>query len=142
MAQILFDKSSNSLSRFQLLQAANAARQLTDSGPSSFDIMGGARNLLGLETLSLGSSDQKGVKKNAPRDASLRSTETTDNEQVPTLEMGKYVLDNVYVGVEQGLKGDLDTSVRVDIDVLSNVSVTGKTSSSSSNVGINWKMDY
>ena len=142
MAQILFDKNANDLNRFQLLQAANAARQLVEGGLGALDILDKTRDLLGFEVLRLGSSNANAVKKRAPQDASLQSSAESDSESAPTLEAGKYLFDNVYVGIEQGTGAQADTAVRVDIDVLPNVSVTGRTSSQSSSVGANWKMDY
>jgi autotransporter translocation and assembly factor TamB len=142
MAQILFDKNANDLNRFQLLQAANAARQLVEGGLGALDILDKTRDLLGFEVLRLGNSSSGAVKKRAPQDASLQSSAESESESSPTLEAGKYLFDNVYVGVEQGTGAQGDTAVRVDIDVLPNVSVTGRTSSQSSSVGANWKMDY
>lgn len=142
MAQILFDKNANELNRFQLIQAANTARTLVSGKPDALDLLGKTRDLLGFEVLRVGSSSSGAVKKNAPTDASVKGKTESADDAAPTLEAGKYLFDNVYVGVEQGTGQQGSTSVHVDIDVLPNVSVTGRTSNTSSNVGVNWKMDY
>lgn len=142
IAHILFGKDINSLSRFEALQAANTARQLVDFGPSALDIMSSTRDILGLEVLRLGSAS--GTRQNrAPRDASLQGTSNTNpDDQAPTIEAGKYILDNVYVGLDQGTSANSGTAVRVEVELLPNLSLEGRTSNESSGVGINWKHDY
>lgn len=142
IAHILFGKNMNSLSRFEALQAANTARQLVDLGPSSLDIMATTRDLLGLEVLRLGSAEAS-RQTHAPRDASLQGTSSANpDDQAPTIEAGKYILDNVYVGLEQGTDAKTGTIVRVEVELLPNLSVEGRTSNESTGVGINWKRDY
>ncbi len=142
MAQILFGKSMSNLSRFETLQAAAAAAQLIGGGPSALDVLSKTRDMLGLQVLRLGSADDHNLEHTAPRDASQQGTVTDTGAQAPTLEAGKYVLDNVYVGVEQGADPGAGTTVRVNIDLFPHVSVEGRTSNESSGVGINWKLDY
>lgn len=141
MAQVLFGKNMESLSRFETLQAANAARQLVDMGPSALDVLSNARDVLGLQVLRLGSGTAQGTR-SAPRDASVRGQTTEGQDLGTTLEAGKYITDNVYVGVEQGTKPEAGTAVRVEVELTPNVSLTGRTSQESSGVGLNWKMDY
>lgn len=142
IAHILFGKNINSLSRFEALQAANTARQLVDLGPSSLDIMSSTRDLLGLEVLRFGSSTASRQSR-APRDASMQGTSSANpDDQGPTLEAGKQILDNVYVGVEQGTGNKADTVVRVEVELLPNLSLEGRTSNDTTGVGINWKRDY
>lgn len=142
IAHILFGKDINSLSRFEALQAANTARQLVDFGPSALDIMSSTRDILGLEVLRLGSASRTRQNR-APRDASLQGTSSTNpDDQAPTIEAGKYILDNVYVGLDQGTSANSGTAVRVEVELLPNLSLEGRTSNESSGVGINWKHDY
>lgn len=142
IAHILFGKDINSLSRFEALQAANTARQLVDFGPSALDIMSSTRDILGLEVLRLGSAASTRQNR-APRDASVQgSSSASADEQAPTIEAGKYILDNVYVGLDQGTSVNAGTAVRVEIELLPNLSLEGRTSNESSGVGINWKHDY
>lgn len=142
IAHILFGKDINSLSRFEALQAANTARQLVDFGPSALDFMTSTRDILGLEVLRLGSTAGNRQSR-APRDASLQGTNSTNpDDQAPTIEAGKYILDNVYVGLDQGTSANSGTAVRVEVELLPNLSLEGRTSNESSGVGINWKHDY
>lgn len=142
IAQILFGKNINSLSRFEALQAANTARQLVDLGPSALDILSSTRDILGLEVLRLGSAEASRQNR-APRDASLQgSSSANPDEQAPTIQAGKYILDNVYVGLDQGTDANAGTAVRVEVELLPNLSLEGRTSNQSTGVGINWKMDY
>lgn len=142
MAQILFGKSMSNLSRFETLQAAAAAAQLIGGGPSALDVLSKTRDMLGLQVLRLGSADDHNLEHTAPRDASQQGAVADTGAQAPTLEAGKYVLDNVYVGVEQGTDPGAGTTVRVNIDLFPHVSVEGRTSNESSGMGINWKLDY
>ena len=98
--------------------------------------------MLGLQVLRLGSADDHNLEHTAPRDASQQGAVADTGAQAPTLEAGKYVLDNVYVGVEQGTDPGAGTTVRVNIDLFPHVSVEGRTSNESSGMGINWKLDY
>lgn len=142
IAQILFGKNINSLSRFEALQAANTARQLVELGPSSLDLMSSTRDMLGLEVLRFGSSTASRQSR-APRDASMQGTSSANpDDQGPTLEAGKQILDNVYVGVEQGTGNKADTVVRVEVELLPNLSLEGRTSNETTGVGVNWKRDY
>ena len=147
MAQVLFGKNMASLSRFEAIQAANSARQLVDLGPSALDVLGTVRTALGLEVLRFGSSSSASTAntaKRAPRDASLRGSAATgsaDAQDNTTLEAGKYLTDNVYVGVEQGMRPET-SAVRVEVELTPNVSVSGRTSQESSGLGLNWKLDY
>ena len=43
-------------------------------------------------------------------------------DSIPSLEVGKYVLDNVYVGLEQGMNGDA-SGVRVEIELAPNLNL-------------------
>lgn len=142
IAQVLFGKNFSELSRMETLQAANAARDfanLLGGGLGQLGVMDELRGKLGLEVLSFGSTSTQGERE-AGRDASTQSR-ATEGESATTLEAGKYVMDNVYVGVEQGAGAD-STGVRVEVELRPNVSVDGKTSSHSSSVGLNWKKDY
>ena len=58
-----------------------------------------------------------------------------------TLEVGKYVMDNVYVGLEQGMNGDA-SGVRVEIELAPNLNLEGVSTPQGSEVGLNWKKDY
>lgn len=55
--------------------------------------------------------------------------------------MGKYVTDDIYVGLEQGMNGDA-SGVRVEIELTPNLNLEGSTTPQGSEIGVNWKKDY
>ena len=97
LAQLLFQQSAKSLSAMQLASVAQAAATLSGGG-GGFDPVGTMRKSLGLDRLAVGSSE----------DSSSGSSSTT-------IEAGKYVLRNVYIGAKQDLSGGTRALVQVDI---------------------------
>ncbi|MBR4423025.1 MAG: translocation/assembly module TamB, partial [Mailhella sp.] len=124
LAQVLFGQSSGSLSHVQALQLASAVATLAGFGGT--DVLGKTRKALGIDVLKL-NSDNDG------KDSDVSRT---------TLEMGTYVHDNVYVGMEQGIGKSNDTGAVVEIELLPGVGVQAKTFSTKSEVGIKWKKNY
>jgi len=123
MANILFGQSAAKLNPFQAYQLASALAQL--SGRDLPDLMGKARQLLGMDRLSIsgGNNDD-------------------DSDSGPSVEAGKYVSDNVYVGVEQDLT-DAKQDVVVEVDITPNFAVKSKTGTKSgAGLGFSWKYDY
>ena len=51
------------------------------------------------------------------------------------------MLDNVYVGLEQGMTGE-DSGVRVQIELTPRLSLDASTTSRGSEIGASWKKDY
>ncbi|MDR3528787.1 MAG: translocation/assembly module TamB domain-containing protein [Rhizomicrobium sp.] len=96
LAQLLFQQSAKTLSALQLASVAQAAASL--SGGPGFDPVGIMRSSLGLDRLAVGST----------QDASGGAGSTT-------IEAGKYVFRNVYVGARQDLSGGTRALVQVDI---------------------------
>ncbi len=96
LAQLLFQQSAKSLSATQLASVAQAAASL--GGGGGFDPVGVMRRSLGLDRLAVG------------------STQTDSNgASSTTIEVGKYVLHNVYVGARQDLSGGTRALVQVDL---------------------------
>jgi len=94
LAHLLFQQSSKQLSPLQLAQIAQALAAL--SGISNgFDPVASIRGGLGLDRLAVGGGS--GV--------------TTGT----TVEAGKYVSRNVYVGAKQGVSGGTQAQVQIDI---------------------------
>ncbi len=124
LAQVLFGQSSGSLSHVQALQLASAVATLAGFG--SADVLGQTRKALGIDVLKL-NSDNDG------EDSDVSRT---------SLEMGTYIHDNVYVGVEQGVGKSNDTGAVVEIELLPGVGVQAKTFSTKSEFGIKWKKNY
>ncbi len=151
LAHVLFGKNASQLSRFETLQLANGLRELSGVGGSGLDVLGGMRKTLGLDVLRVGGggsgarsltdSGMSGAG-DAPLSSRARKTGTqTPAADAPAIEAGKYLNDSIYVGVEQGATQE-STGVRVEIELAPNISLQGKTSPNSSQVGIGWKKDY
>ncbi|ODN72608.1 translocation/assembly module TamB domain-containing protein [Methylobrevis pamukkalensis] len=118
ISRLLFNRASQELSAAEAIQLAQAVAQLaglTGSGPGVID---GIREKLGLDRLGV-----------------------EPNESGAQLEVGKYITDNVYVGVEQGTEAG-SSRVKVDIDITDNVKVQGSAGSDGSRVGIGMEWDY
>ena len=145
IAQVLFGKSFSQLSRLETVQAANATRDLASlagsGGLGALGLMDLLRGDMGLDMLQLGSTPSGTAERQAGRDASVQSRAAAGEGSITTLEVGKYITNEVFLGVEQGV-GTNNTSVRIEVDLRSNLSLDGRTDSSSSSVGLNWKRDY
>jgi translocation and assembly module TamB len=119
LALILFGRQLDKISPMEAIQLARAARILAgkDDGPG---LTGSIRDAIGLDRLDV-------------------SIDDNNNVNVGT---GKYVTDDVYVGVVQGTKPE-DRKVVTEITITP--SVAGKTSVDSvgnQSVGVEWKHDY
>ncbi|WP_164561343.1 translocation/assembly module TamB [Nitratidesulfovibrio vulgaris] len=147
MAHVLFDKSATELSRFEALQAANAMRMLAGVGKAGIDPLATVQETLGIDVLRLG--DGRGTQDTAritpAGDRALsspaRQAQTPAVPEGPSVEAGKYLMDNVYVGVEQGAEAG-SFGVRVEVELLPRVNLEGRASSTSSDIGVMWKKDY
>jgi translocation and assembly module TamB len=102
LAQLLFHRSSASLSPFEIAAAASSLAELSGAAPGGGDPLGGIRQRLGLEQLSLGT----GPSGNA------------------ALQVGRYITPRVYVGVKQGA-GSNSSQARVEIDITRGLKVVG-----------------
>ncbi len=131
MAQILFGQSVTKLNTFQAIQLASSVNQLAGGyGP---DVVGKARKLLGLDRLGFSGGDGDGGGGDGGGN---------DDDSGPSVEMGKYVSDKVYVGVEQDLT-NAKQDVIVEVDITPEITVESKTGSKSgAGIGINWNYDY
>lgn len=98
VAHLLFQQSVKQLTPLQLASIAQAAAAMGGVG-SGFNPLGAVRRTLGLDRLSVGSV-QGGA---------------GNTENQTTVEAGRYVTRNVYVGVKQNLSGGTQTQVQVDI---------------------------
>jgi translocation and assembly module TamB len=93
LAQLLFGKSASSLGPFELAQIAAALASLTGVAPGAADPLGGVRQALGLDRLSIGSTASGS----------------------PALQAGRYISRRVYVGVQQGVSGGSQAQVQIDL---------------------------
>ena len=118
LALLLFGKSVGNLSPTQVARLAAAIATLTggsDNGP-----LAQIRKSLGLDTIDI----------------------NTDGDDGPSVGVGKYINDNIYVGVEQGTKAD-SSRVQVDIDLDRGLKVRGEVGADgSSKAGIFFEREY
>lgn len=121
LSQVLFGKSSGRLSALEAVQLAEAIASLSGRFGSGGGITGFIRDTLGVDVISAGTDAETGKAE---------------------VSIGKYVTDNVYVGVDQGAEAG-SSRAKVQIDLSPNVSVETEMGQSSDNrVGVFWKWDY
>ncbi|MGH6948133.1 MAG: translocation/assembly module TamB domain-containing protein, partial [Kiloniellales bacterium] len=119
LSQVLFGKSRGKLSAGEAVQLASTLRALTGSGEAG--ILDTARQTLGVDVLRLtggGEGAQAGV------------------------AVGKYLSDQVYVGVEQGAAAG-QTNATVEVEITPSITLEGDVGANSgSRVGAKWRWDY
>ncbi|MBN9670310.1 translocation/assembly module TamB domain-containing protein [Roseibium aggregatum] len=118
LALLLFGKSVGNLSATQVARLAAAIATLTggsDNGP-----LAQIRKSLGLDAIDI----------------------NTDGDEGPSVAVGKYINDNIYLGVEQGTGSD-SSRVKVDIDLDRGLKVRGEVGADgSSKAGIFFEKEY
>lgn len=121
LAQVLFGKSSGKLSAVEAVQLAETIAALSGKLGSGGGITGFVRDTLGVDVVSASTNEQTGEAE---------------------VSVGKYVSDNIYVGVDQGTQSG-GTRAKVQIELTPNISVESEMGQSTdSSVGIFWKWDY
>ncbi len=143
VSQVLFGRSASGLSRLEALQLAAAVGSLAGFGNGAFGLLDMTRDVLGMDVVRLGSADprKRAEERRDPFSGPSGSSESGGEEPAPTIEVGKYVLDNVYVGLEQGMGPDT-SGVRVEVELGPHTNFEAKTTNQASEAGINWKWDY
>jgi len=122
LSLLLFGSGVANISTLQAVQLANSLRRFSGVGPTGPTALGRIRNTIGVDNLTL---------KNNGGDASGAA-----------LGVGKYIGDNIYLEVEQGLEAG-SGKAKIEVDVTDSISVESGTSiSGDQNIGINWKRDY
>lgn len=122
LAQLLFGQSMLELSPGQALRVAQILATLTGGGPGGgiLDPLGLLRQSFGLDMLTVGIDDETG----------------------PTLAAGRYISDQVYVGVEQGTQPGTGR-VRAEIDITDRITAeTQLGGAEEGRVGVRWRWDY
>jgi translocation and assembly module TamB len=94
LGQLLFSKSTQQLSPFQLAAIAQAAASF--GGVGGGDPLARVRGGLGLDRLSVNAA-------------------SGSNSAGATVEAGKYVTNGVYVGAKQGTSGGSQAQVQIDL---------------------------
>jgi translocation and assembly module TamB len=119
LARAIFGTTTGNLSPVQALKLANMLSVLSGRGGGGMDPLSRLRQAIGLDTLNIGYE-----------------------EGGATLSVGKYISEDVYIAVDQGVSPE-SAGVRAEIDVTRDVEVETKFGSTdNSSVGINWKRDY
>ena len=91
LAQLIFGRSLSDLSGFQIAQLAAAVAEL--SGGANTSLLGNLRKATGLDDLDV----------------------TTDTNGNASVRAGRYIRDNVYLGVEAGAKGNEKVDLNIGI---------------------------
>ncbi|MEP0945076.1 MAG: translocation/assembly module TamB domain-containing protein [Rhizobiaceae bacterium] len=116
LAQIIFGRSIDDLSPSQIIKLASIAAELT--GGSSPGLVDGLRRGTGLDDLDV----------------------VDDGEGETAVKAGKYINDNVYVGVQAGRKSQEAT---INLDITKDIKAKGSVDSEgSSSIGIFLEKDY
>jgi translocation and assembly module TamB len=134
LAHLLFQQSVKQLTPLQLAEIAQALASLSGIG-SGFNALGSLRKGLGLDRLSVGGG-------------------SSNNSSDTTVEAGKYVSRNVYVGAKQSLSGGTQLQVQYDIthklkaqatlSTMTNATVTKGSAAqdNGSSVGLSYQFEY
>ncbi|MBF0184181.1 MAG: translocation/assembly module TamB domain-containing protein, partial [Magnetococcales bacterium] len=117
LARILFNRNRQQLTPAQAVGLAVAVEKLRSGGPG---LLGKARESIGIDRLEFGG----------------------ESVEAGSVKAGKYLSDNLLLGVERGVKQG-SGKVSVELEVLPNVVLqTEMDETNKSGVGVNWKMDY
>jgi len=91
LSQLIFNRSIDELSPLQLAQLAVAASEL--AGGSNTSLLGSLRNATGLDELDV----------------------VTDKEGNLGVRAGRYIQENIYLGVETGASGNAKATINLDL---------------------------
>ena len=118
LAHLLFGRELASITPLQGVQLAQALRNLRGGG-GGVSLIGKARDLLGVDRLDIGETDEGDVNVGA----------------------GKYISEKVYVGVESGADAG-SGKVKAEIELTPRFSVETESGGRASGLRFNWKRDY
>lgn len=117
LAQLLFNRSVSELSPFQLAQLASVAAQM--AGLTNTSLMGALRDNTGLDDLDV----------------------TTDAKGNTGVKAGRYINENIYLGVEAGSGGS--TKGTINLDITKSLKAKGAVGAGGdSSVGVFYEKDY
>jgi len=120
LSQLLFGQEVSKITPFQAIELGNALNTMV--GRSRYDIVGRTRKILGVDQLELKQSGE--------------------SVEEPTVSVGKYLSDSLYIEVEKGL-GAESGKASVTWKLTPNISIdTEIGENASTGVGVNWKWDY
>lgn len=117
LARLIFKRSMGELSPLQIAQLAAAAAEL--AGGSNTSLLGSLRGATGLDDLDV----------------------VTDSEGNAAVRAGRYIRDNIYLGVEAGAKGT--TRGTINLDITDDLKAKGAVGSDGdSSLGVFYERDY
>ncbi|MBU8536614.1 translocation/assembly module TamB domain-containing protein [Falsiroseomonas tokyonensis] len=125
LARLLFDRSTDRLSPFEVLQIAEAIAQLTGVGGGS-QALDRLRGALGLDRLGVAG------------DGAVEGTGAG-----PTAEAGRYVAPGVYLGLRQGVQSG-QTGVGVEVEITPRLKLEGETATgpAGDRLGLTYEFEY
>lgn len=117
LARLIFNRSISELSPFQIAQLASAAAEL--AGVTNTSLLGSLRASTGLDDLDV----------------------VTDKQGNTGVKAGRYIRDNIYLGVEAGSGGN--TKGTVNLDITKDLKAKGALGAEGdSSVGVYYEKDY
>ncbi|MGC2855427.1 translocation/assembly module TamB domain-containing protein [Novispirillum sp. DQ9] len=120
IARVLFGRGMGELGAAEALAVAQTAAQLAGLGGGGPGILQSIRGALNLDVLNVGAGAGG-----------------------PTVEAGRYIGENVYIGVERGAGQDSGTSVEVEVELAPGVTLETRGSAErGADIGVQWKFDY
>jgi translocation and assembly module TamB len=117
LARLIFNRSISELSALQIAQLAAAAAEL--AGGSNTSLVGGLRDATGLDDLDI----------------------VTDSDGNTAVRAGRYIQENIYLGVEAGAAGS--TRGTINLDITEDLKARGSVGSDGdSSLGLFYERDY
>jgi translocation and assembly module TamB len=134
LSRVLFGRDTSRITAAQGAQLALAANSLASGGPGILDRL---RQAIGLDRLDIGSASTSpaALVSNNPNRPANEPEDTG-----PTVSGGKYVAPGVFVGVEQGASAQ-SSRARVEVDITRGLTAYSSVGTSSQ-IGLDWRMDY
>ncbi|WP_374282240.1 translocation/assembly module TamB domain-containing protein [Desulfovibrio sp.] len=132
LAQILFGKSASELGRLENLRLAAAVAQLAGfgTGNGGGGVLDSARQALGVDVLRFNSSG-----------AGQQGQDGENMAAGSSVEMGKYLTEDIYVGVQQGAKQG-STAFVIQLELTPRANLEVRTEQQSTKGGLTWKYNY
>jgi len=133
LARILFFSSVSELSAFEKIKLAAMITRLAGFNLNT-GIKNSRRGFFGLDVIRI-DSDEANTATNTSADAN------SDDEDTISVELGKYVRKNIYLGVEQGLNNQETVGI-TSIEIDNNLSVGAKAGTEDAEINFEWRFDY
>ncbi|MEQ9190174.1 MAG: translocation/assembly module TamB domain-containing protein [Alphaproteobacteria bacterium] len=122
LSRVIFDRASARLTAIEAAQLAQSAAALSGSGGAGPDVLGWARQILGVDQLDITPGDGNGGG--------------------PGLRAGRYVGEGIFIGARQGTDAG-STAATVEIEVTPNISLESDVGQTGSGrVGFLWNWSY